>query len=681
MQRLLLLIAPAYFLVANAHAAPDAGWQLPDDGDTYAATVPSSENAVPFDIEISSSIPSGYYLEIYSGTNRVGSLLRGPASNGMRRFSGWLAFYSAGSHSLTAKASDGFSETTIEGPTIQVVSPAPPPTFFPSQEQQTTGVSISLKCGVDSHGVKLAWNDIAYEYGLTTAYGTRVESRGGVIGGKREVEKIKYYDLGASGLQPSTTYHFRLIVKGVPGPDQTATTTPNHTPIPRDDIGTLDAGGVAEVFVLQNDEDESAPARSPDVSLTITSQPTHGTAEVSISGEPRIRYTAGPSFEDFDEFTYTIRDSYGAEAKARVVIGSRAAYYQAIRARYVATVFDEQRQPIGTLSVNTTRGGRLTGSLTYYDAVYPFSGDIGPSLRIGRIGLPPMELFLYFSVDSYEASRIPRMGADLFDPVSGGSFTMDTVALIGADEEIQEAGDFVAALRNPEIGTIAGSEKTLPSDEIDRNGAPQGHGFVRMKISRRGSTSVLGRMGDNRPFSSGSRLRRDNAILVNSRTAISKPSFLSGVLGFDTEGLTGPVSWQGRERGTGAYQAGFNSVLNPDVKRRDISAAVFSFPEGSPKLVKVSIGNHRGGLLTEETLELKDGRILENSNGSEYRIRIKIDPKTRVFSGTVKKSRKPIIRISGIIPMDSNKGLGVAGKPGLDAPVELTALGDASTAH
>ena len=81
-----------------------------------------------------------------------------------------------------------------------------------------------------------------------------------------------------------------------------------------------------------------------------------------------------------------------------------------------------------------------------------------------------------------------------------------------------------------------------------------------------------------------------------------------------------------------------------------------------------------GGLLTEEILELKDGRLLENAIGTEYRIRIKIDPKTRAFSGTVKKSRKPAIRISGIIPADTNKGLGVAGKPGLDAPVELTAL-------
>lgn len=674
--RLLLLIATAFLSAAYAHAVPPATWRLPEEGDTYAATVQYSQNAVPFDVEISSSIPSGVGLQIYSGNTYVGSISQESVSNGMRRFSGWLPFFSSGSHSLTAKASDGFKETIIGGgPTIQVVSSAPPPTFLPVEVNHITAVSISFKCGVDSHGVKVAWNETAFEYGPTTAYGTRIGPP--MIGrdGARKVEKIKYYNFGGGELQPSTTYHFRLIVKGVPGPDQVATTTANHPPIARDDMGVLDTNGVTQVDVIRNDEDESAPANGNEVSLALASQPTHGTAEVSTSGYPRIRYTAGPSFEKFDEFTYTIRDRFGAEATARVVIGSMAAFYESIRGRYVATVLNEQRQPIGTLTVNTTRGGRLTGSLTYYGAVYPFSGDIGPALRIGRTGLPPMELFLYFYVDSFEASRIPRMGAELSDSVSSVGIAIDeTVASIEPDAEIEQAGEFVAALRNPEIGVIEGGEKTPPSDELDKFGTPQGHGFVRMKISRRGSTSTVGRMGDNRPFTSGSKLRRDNALLLNSRSAISNPSFLSGKLGLNTEGLTGEVSWQGRERGTGAYQGGFNSTLNPNVKRRDSSAGIFSFAEDAPKLVKVSIGNHRGGLLTEDIIELKNGRLLENAIGTEYRIRIKIDPKTRVFSGTVKKSGKPAIQISGIVPEGASKGLGVAGKPGLDAPVELTAL-------
>ncbi len=677
----------ACVMTSPLYALPDAGWLLPEDGASYAHTPVSSSNSVPFVVEISTAIPSGNYLDIYSGPTKIQSLLIESVSNGLRRYSGWVPFYSTGAFPLTGKVSDGFNETTIFGPMIQVVSPAPAPTFFPAAAGSVTAVSMTVNCGVDSHGVRLNWSDIAWNYGTSTAYGTRVADRGGVIGREPAVEKIRSERRDIRGLQPSTTYHYRLVVNGVPGPDQTTTTTANNLPIARDDIGVLNADGSSEIYVLSNDEDEgvSADANPAPVTISIATQPAHGLAEVSISGTPRIRFVADTTFDETDEFTYTITDQFGGQSTARVVVGTLDKFFNAVSARFVTAVLDAEQRPIGTLTVKTGKGGRFTGSVSYYGVLLPFSGDLMPTgangvnavVEISRKGVPPLALFFTVGLTTYDASRLPWIDAMLSDPVTGLETWVYGPALLEAGAVVAEAGKFAMAMPNPEVGAIAGITQTPPPTEIDNSGTPKGHAFATMKLSSRGAMVLSGRTGDNRPFSVGSRMRGDHTLLMTSRSRNAKPTSIYGILGFDAAlatKTTGTVRWQGTERSSGAYQGGFRMELNADGTKIADNAEIFSFPENTPKRVKVSIGNHNGGLLTESTMELINGRTLDNGPGNEYRISIAINPKTRTFQGTVKKGLKTVARITGVVPAGERKGLGVAGQTGFDAPVELNAL-------
>jgi hypothetical protein len=74
-----------------------------------------------------------------------------------------------------------------------------------------------------------------FEYGTTTAYGTVLPAPGASIGSGYEDVHV---DQGLSGLQPGTTYHYRVIASnpsspagGTVGPDQTFTTPPVLLPV------------------------------------------------------------------------------------------------------------------------------------------------------------------------------------------------------------------------------------------------------------------------------------------------------------------------------------------------------------------------------------------------------------------------------------------------------------------
>ncbi len=81
-----------------------------------------------------------------------------------------------------------------------------------------------------------------------------------------------------------------------------------------DDDVTAD-GHIIHIAVLENDLGDFDPG-----SLTIVSNPSHGTATVIASGSPKVKYSANGGEAGVDSFEYSICDAEGACSVATVSV-------------------------------------------------------------------------------------------------------------------------------------------------------------------------------------------------------------------------------------------------------------------------------------------------------------------------------------------------------------------------
>ncbi|TVR82988.1 MAG: tandem-95 repeat protein, partial [Rhodospirillales bacterium] len=87
----------------------------------------------------------------------------------------------------------------------------------------------------------------------------------------------------------------------------------NQAPIARDDVFNARYGiTIGDANVLANDED---PEGDP---ITVISYGYGGPGELTVYTNGNFEYTPAPGFVGVDTFTYTIADSFGAEATATV---------------------------------------------------------------------------------------------------------------------------------------------------------------------------------------------------------------------------------------------------------------------------------------------------------------------------------------------------------------------------
>jgi hypothetical protein len=672
----------AFVFVAPLRAV-DATWNTPVNGASYAQAGTPNTHSVPFSIDINASAPWGYEMAIYSGTSRLGALGYQGTSGGVRNFAGRISIPSTGSYLLTAKTTDGFDESVFDGPTITVTNTPPPTTYYPEAPTQLTAVSALLNGKVNSHGRGIGWEG-SWEIGTTTSYGRFLGGAGVYLEPVRLLSSGQSY---VAGLQPATTYHYRFIGSGMVGPDQTFTTQPNNPPLLRDDYGILDPAGVSEIYVLGNDEDETVTywdLPTPEVEVSIA--PQFGTVQRSQTGTFRFRYTAGESFSGSDEFTYLVRDSFGGESTAKVRIYSQRTHSQAVAGQYSSAVLYDNTH-LQSLSLSVTRGGALSGMLNYFGAQMPFTGqlryaeDSGPGavfIYLPRAGFAPLRLMLGLGFDFYDPT-IPSLQAYISDEDFGREIEFpSTPVQVTARDLVLEAGNFNGTMQNPEAGPLESASEGTPSSTTDVGGNPQGHGFSRMRVSKGGSIIVRGKTGDQRPFSSGSTLRKDRKVQLKAKTGTAKKGALLGLVDFHAgqATATGEVRWlnPASSATAGAYLSGFDLKVPLDAKKVEGTAdagGILLFPEGSERLVKVSVGNHRGELIASATMPLVKGKL--NNGPGEFRLRVDVNQKTGAFRGSLTTAGKRI-PISGVIRPGERKGLGVAGETGLDGPVELQAL-------
>jgi hypothetical protein len=97
----------------------------------------------------------------------------------------------------------------------------------------------------------------------------------------------------------------------------------NTPPVAVNDIAAVSRGGVVGIDVLSNDSDPDGTLDPSSVS--IRSAPAHGTLAVTVTGIPTYRHDGSDTTSD--SFTYTVRDTRGAESNiATVTIGVTAGH-------------------------------------------------------------------------------------------------------------------------------------------------------------------------------------------------------------------------------------------------------------------------------------------------------------------------------------------------------------------
>ena len=119
---------------------------------------------------------------------------------------------------LNATNADG----TTHGSDMTFTTPSPP-SIDEESVSQVHATSATLNAKVDPNGFATAYH---FEYGLTSSYGSRVPAPDAAIGNGSAPVSL---DQGIAGLEPGTTYHYRVVatsgIGSTSGPDHVL-----HTP-------------------------------------------------------------------------------------------------------------------------------------------------------------------------------------------------------------------------------------------------------------------------------------------------------------------------------------------------------------------------------------------------------------------------------------------------------------------
>ena len=192
-------------------------------------------------------------------------------------------------------------------------------------------------------------------------------------------------DYLATGLKPATRYNFQVRARSgrgkvtKPSPSASATTAANRPPVAQaDDAGTVASGASKQIKVLSNDRDPDGD------SLTIVGveQAVHGV--VAVSGN-RLTYSAGNHQQGRDSFEYTISDSDGATAKAKISLRVLAANQPPLAANDAVAartglstrvnVLDNDKDPEGTRLTLVSVDGASHGVVTIDGTALSYRSD------------------------------------------------------------------------------------------------------------------------------------------------------------------------------------------------------------------------------------------------------------------------------------------------------------------
>ncbi len=355
---------------------------------------------------------------------------------------------------------------------------------------------------------------------------------------------------------------------------------------------------------------------------------------VALLGTPAINpdqksitYNSGDLFEGEpggDSFSYTIEDSRGAQATAVV----RVFHVRTVAGLYSGLIgADGGGTASGRLDVMLTRLGQVTGSFKWQGQLYTFKNSpLGPdgTLTVSKPKVDGGGAVLGITLTLNPTTKIltGKLTDNSTDPATvadaevTGAASVDDLAL----EDLPAPGTYSAYI---DPGTVSAAAPEI-APEAGAPVLPRGLGFSQIIVkgkatSRSRPARTVGRMPDDRPFSSGSRaliralraatgqakypLYVDNLYprLRNAQDRLESGGVVSGDLGFTRTGsqFDSDLNWERRANPTAPrFQGGI----------RGLTAVLNAIRYGRPPAGALPIGI-RGENNPNAKLDLREGDL------------------------------------------------------------------------
>jgi hypothetical protein len=407
-----------------------------------------------------------------------------------------------------------------------------------------------------------------------------------------------------SGLQPGTTYYYRLIATNDGGTAQSSIVTAT-TPgvgagglIAVNDIAFTARRAACVFDVLAND----VGAPRSELRVTGISVPARGAAFSNANGI--VTYVPNATFAGEDIFTYQLSDSAGHSTTGTVTI--RDSFVE-LAGDYCALVGDEGTafDNSGIIWITVTRNGRLTG-------VLEFAGErFGLATELRYDGIASFFIRRGTAREIFVSLRIDPSSHEL----NGSASSAAGVSRFN--------GRKAPNARN-EPATQRGSYTMLLPPEIE-NG-PQGFGTATMQIGADGKARIAGKTGVGRPFTAWSVVGGDARFPLYAE--LKRPhASIQGWLTFRTvEGISdfdGRVGWNAANGSTAR-----NEMLGSRYTSPDQIASILPYSEAQCDFwyasSDVSAAIH--SLTITPTIQSASPRKLFS---------FKVEPRTGRFNGTV----------------------------------------------
>ncbi len=423
-----------------------------------------------------------------------------------------------------------------------------------------------------------------------------------------------------TGLTNNHTYYFRaritvgaLVIYGVP----LSFTTQNQSPVARDDIFIIPSE--TQLAVLGNDTDAD-----PTDTLSIQSVTAAHLGTATISNGATIFYSPGDLISgdgQGDSFTYTIKDSFDAQATATVHVYST----QQVAGTYSGLIgaSDGNGTDSGRLDVTLTRTGALSGSFKWQGQLYSFKDGALQSDGSLTKSTP--------KIDGAGAVLTFRLQLDPVTKVLTGTLTDDsTIPATVAHAEVTGTALLEAAdLPTPGLYSAYIDPGTVSAAPAEAGAAlvlPRGLGFSQITVagkqtSRSRPARVVGRMPDDQPFSSGAR-----ALIKALRAAAGKvkyPLYVDNLYP-KVRNASGRMTSGGVVSGDLGFTQGsdsrFDSALNwerlPNTRAarfgggiRGLVAALNAVKYGKPPPGNLPAGIIQNGSVFNAKIELREGDL------------------------------------------------------------------------
>jgi hypothetical protein len=480
-------------------------------------------------------------------------------------------------------------------------------------------------------------SDTWVEYGLSTNYGATTRSRIINISDRFSDDTTHEVTRYLSGLQRSTTYHYRFVARSQwgtsYGEDATVTTLANLPPVPTDSFTSINGAEPVPIYVSFSDPDNEK------VTITSVNTPGHGTVAIGSSTTgASLTYTPDGTFGQTDAFTYTVTDQHGGSATATVHLYDPR---KTAAARYILTVVSESApvRAVGVVGLNVRSNGVFTGTLTYFGERYVLRGRFSTdglfSTEIDRRGAPPLQL----SLGEWGGPNGIQIGGSLDE------YTITSDSALISPANAPEAGSYTMA---------------LPSEDP---AAPVGSGYVTGLVNRHGKVIFTGRIGDGQAFSFGTQLRSGGTADLFITAGSAPRDRIWGRLQFPGAAAsesTGELAWYRAPRTSGAFQSGFQTQIHVTGSRLALTDAEEQILDYSTELAGLDIhfSDIEGEDLLDGTLSgPTEGSLAFQGSVSTFTTRGRFPARTAVQPVTIRINRRTGA-FSGMMHLPGESGLG-----------------------